>query len=311
LASSTNEEKFKFTKLFEYTFINELRIIFGIKVFLQQIYPLIIEAVSGLKDFDYDIEQPVSYQETQTNDSNNKHQVKQTKSTNNESQQIFMMDSQDGSTTRPGDDFKPAYSLDDSEELSSSTNSRDTSMNTQKIAYSLNHLDFLKDNNTARQLVYPDLEPGRANEFKETVNISTNAFRTFDRLCTQLGPVLTSKYCCVDLIKMLAICYMNSSGLNQIESETDKSNPLNSVWPVEGDRFAKLILKSLKNVVKKYGEQLIVLQYFHHVANTISACLNRLSLSCRLEGSLIAGVILVIYFKYYYFKLRFFVFVFY
>ncbi len=264
-------------------------------MFLQQICPLLIEAISGLKDFEYDIEQPTMQQETLANDTNNhkKTTKQQQRSAGHESQQIFMMDSQE-TNTRPIEDFK-ASSLDDSEELNSSSSSRETSMNMNKIAFSLNQLDFLKSDNNIninRRFMYPDLEPEHKSETRETVNISQNAFRTFNRLCSQLGPVLTSKYCCVDLIKMLAICYMNSAGLNQIESETDK-NPLNSVWPIEGDRFARLILRSLKNVVKKYGEQLIVVQYFHHVANTISACLNRLSLSCRLEASLIAGIIMV------------------
>ncbi len=81
---------------------------------------------------------------------------------------------------------------------------------------------------------------------------------------------------------------MNSKCLYRI---TELHNPLQSIWPVEGDRFASLILESLKNIVKTYGEQVIVVQYFNHVSNTISACLNRITL--RLEASLIAGIILV------------------
>jgi hypothetical protein len=50
-------------------------------------------------------------------------------------------------------------------------------------------------------------------------NLSTNAFRTFTRLCGSLGPVLTCKHCCVDLIKMLAICYMNSQCLTPLPRE--------------------------------------------------------------------------------------------
>lgn len=124
-------------------------------------------------------------------------------------------------------------------------------------------------------------------------NLSTNAFKTFTRICPSLGPVLTSKHCCVDLMKMLGICYMNSQCLTQSQ-DNPSANPLNSIWPIEGDRFADLILQSLKTIVVSYGEQVIVLQYFIHVSNTISACLNRLS--SRLEASLIAGIVLVNYF---------------
>lgn len=55
-------------------------------------------------------------------------------------------------------------------------------------------------------------------------NISTTAFSTFVRLIQSLGPVLTCKYCCSDLFKMLAICYMNSRCLLLVEnSGTRKS----------------------------------------------------------------------------------------
>ena len=50
------------------------------------------------------------------------------------------------------------------------------------------------------------------------VNISTTAFNTFSKIIPILGPVLTCKYCCIDLLKMLAICYMNPKCLNLIET---------------------------------------------------------------------------------------------
>ena len=53
---------------------------------------------------------------------------------------------------------------------------------------------------------------------QQHTNISTTAFSTFVRLIQSLGPVLTSKYCCSDLFKMLAISYMNSRCLNLIET---------------------------------------------------------------------------------------------
>lgn len=49
-----DETKSRFCKLFDYAFINELRIIFGLKVFLTQICPFLIEAISGFKDFEFD-----------------------------------------------------------------------------------------------------------------------------------------------------------------------------------------------------------------------------------------------------------------
>jgi len=72
---------------------------------------------------------------------------------------------------------------------------------------------------------------------------------------------------------------------------------LNSIRPIEGDRFSFLILESLKSVATFYGEQVIVLQYLTHVSNMVAACVNRLTM--RLEASLLAGIILVNYFMNY------------
>ena len=88
---------------------------------------------------------------------------------------------------------------------------------------------------------------------------------------------------------MLAICYMNSKCLSLIETTGEQKdlfniytsnkkekniflfieNPLNSIRPIEGDRFSFLILESLKTVASFYGEQVIVLQYLTHVSNTV------------------------------------------
>lgn len=154
-----DDDKIKFCKLFDYTFINELRIIFGLEVFLGQIFPFLIEAISGFKDFEFD---------------------------------------------------------------SSSA---------------------------------------------QTDNISTIAFNCFQRVITTLGPVLTCKFCCNDLFKMLAICYMNQKCLVEVENS---DNPLNSCHPIEGDRFADLIIASLKTVAMFYGEQVIVIQYLPYVSNTVN-----------------------------------------
>ena len=53
--------------------------------------------------------------------------------------------------------------------------------------------------------------------FQRHNNISSTAFTTFTKLIQSLGPVLTCKYFCVDLLKMLAVCYMNSKCLRLIE----------------------------------------------------------------------------------------------
>jgi hypothetical protein len=82
LNQCNNEDKSRFCQLFQYTFINELRIIFGLRIFLQQICPLLIEAISGLKDFEYEIE-PVQSQD---------YESRSNKSNLNDNQQIFAME---------------------------------------------------------------------------------------------------------------------------------------------------------------------------------------------------------------------------
>ena len=59
------------------------------------------------------------------------------------------------------------------------------------------------------------------SEASKQTNISTTAFNSFVRIIGSLGPVLTCKYCCTDLLKMLAICYMNSKCLSVIETTGD------------------------------------------------------------------------------------------
>ena len=48
---SSDEKKLKLCRLFEFKFMNELKIIFGLRVFLVQICPFLIEAISGFKGF--------------------------------------------------------------------------------------------------------------------------------------------------------------------------------------------------------------------------------------------------------------------
>jgi WD repeat-containing protein 81 len=127
-------------------------------------------------------------------------------------------------------------------------------------------------------------------------NLSTTAKNTFQKLIVQLGPVLTCKYFCNDLLKMLTICYMNRKLLNP--NETD--NPLDSLKPVLGDKYAINLLESLKHVVYLYGEQIILLQYFTYVTNAVQTCslnlANSQRLTVRLEASLISACVLINFF---------------
>ncbi len=52
--NNKDNEKVRFCKLFDFPFMNELRITFGLHVFLTQICPFLIEAISGFKDLEYE-----------------------------------------------------------------------------------------------------------------------------------------------------------------------------------------------------------------------------------------------------------------
>jgi len=263
--ANTNEDdikKHKFLKLFEFKFINELKIIFGLELFLTQIFPLIIEAISGFKDLDFTATTPpdlVDNNQNETIIANNQQKI-------NDLGGIF--------------DFETDLNkvIEEEEEGEEEEEQMDTEEDIQKGS-SINDSQSLTDTSQ--------------NNNNNILNISIISFNTFTRIISTIGPVLTCKYCCRDLLKMLAICYMNMKCLNKM----DESNPLNSVRPIEGDRFASLILESLKYVAVLYSDQVIVLQYLTHVSNSISSATNKLTI--RLEASLLAGCVLVSYFLNY------------
>ena len=59
--NNKDDEKMNFCKLFDFPFINELRITFGLQDFLTQIFPFLIEAISGFKDFEYETDSVSSF----------------------------------------------------------------------------------------------------------------------------------------------------------------------------------------------------------------------------------------------------------
>ena len=235
LTTNVNEEeKIKFCKLFEFKFINELRIIFGLKVFLVQICPFLIEAISGFKDLDYEsihIEAKDSIVDTKP-----VLKVFNKQRGNDQSVGIFDMESdlnkveEEDLDDEEEEEFdllnKSTKSLnEDSKEddlivqsLMSQSLSKQKSFNQFKspiktaskcssVPLDLNHLDttsLSSDDTGLKQ--------------QQQTNISTTAFNTFIRLIGSIGPVLTCKYCCSDLLKMLAICYMNNRCLLPIEA---------------------------------------------------------------------------------------------
>jgi hypothetical protein len=347
---TTDDDRLKFTKIFDFTFINELRIIFGLKVFLTEICPFLVEAISGFKDFDYENNNSISTIQNNKDNSNiitmNDEKERKTSTQNDEGGVIFDMECSNNNsnsnlnevenrkiipeieqgdeqergsvTSIPSISFSPSsFDANSSKYPFASHYSRSSSMQnrrqsdfqlfvqekgeeeeendeTEEEVFDTSQLgenDNLSLNSTEQRFLNLDNSTIYSASFKKENNISQVAFKTFTRLVPILGPVLSCKYCCSDLLKMLAICYMNSKCLSLI---TTNDNPLNSIRPIEGDNFAFLILESLKVVTQVYGEQIIILQYFAHVSNIITACTNRMT--NRLEASLLACIVLVNYF---------------
>ena len=302
-----DEEKVKFCKLFDFSFINELRIIFGLQVFLTQICPFLIEAISGFKDFEYEADHRVdpvlnkvqikpmsslakpdiaSSMEEVALESGLKKSESQKKLFNNlnkmekieQTSDIFDMEE-----TKHLNPFEVDDDIEQNIEKSSTgskslNNSRDAdsaltesellfkmpispiNKNSNKLAFSLNAQQemssqadlknkmqdgsnnesffkqfkffsnssvpnesnakkFLDTNKPAQDTVFEcdRVSLGVGSSSKQT-NISNTAFNTFVKIVGSLGPVLSCKYCCSDLFKMLAICYMNSKCLGVIET---------------------------------------------------------------------------------------------
>jgi hypothetical protein len=272
---SREEEKLKLCKIFDYQFINELRIIFGLRIFLTQICPFLIEAISGFKDFDQDSGCAASndISSTKENVSNQAEQQQQQKqqhekrsngkkrtltkeqaldpiaSTGAMGGAIFDMESFNSvNASYPVNELKSVdehneqhlspssskHSLNSSRETIEISPSNDSSKQQQQQRYGqaidlLDNAPITKPNRPssvsgASEYDRTSLTSQKTTGHQASINqvkqasISQTAFGTFCKIVELLGPVLTCKYLCTDLFKMLAICYMNSRCLNPIEN---------------------------------------------------------------------------------------------
>lgn len=245
--SKDDDTKLKFCKLFDYVFMNELRIIFGLNIFLTQISPFLIEAISGFKDFEYELPAADSVSITKrsnsditaviSGDSKSKAVIKKKLQT---SDVLFDMEnaaSGDLKVIREDDleiqneNVFCSKSLNmSSETLEASSSSASNATRTASLSSGVGLVGggrFAVTKNNDEAEVNPMFECDRVSlnsmnasnaPGSRQVNISNTAFNTFVKIIQTLGPVLTCKYCCSDLFKMLAICYMNNKCLSSIEN---------------------------------------------------------------------------------------------
>lgn len=111
----------------------------------------------------------------------------------------------------------------------------------------------------------------------------------------RLGPVLAARHLTRNLLKMLAICYVDEASLNLAsESAKETGSLLMSGALLQGDFNANRVLSCLTSIAEVYGEQLVLLQYYPHVAEVVSRCNSPGTISLLLEGGLIGSCSLIL-----------------
>ena len=209
------ELKLNLCKLFEYKFINMLRILFGLNKFLTQIVPLIVEAISGLKDIHVTKEDNIEKKHQQQKQKN---EIRTQQSHQNMTE-IFQMDNLTlKSHSSPHDDL--------SDIKNSPTITKNSPNIKDDIIFSLDagtENDSISNNNSVNEAInndfMNDIPENSYNNDDLNINISIVARSTFNKIIHQLGPVLTCKYFCTNFLKMLALCYMNDKCFGSIENQ--------------------------------------------------------------------------------------------
>ncbi|XP_034939157.1 WD repeat-containing protein 81 [Chelonus insularis] len=112
-------------------------------------------------------------------------------------------------------------------------------------------------------------------------------------LSHRLGPVLTARYLSRNLLRMLTLCYTGSNNLLLVDEDIYSEELHWRKTQLIGDINAAKVLESLTAIASLYGEQMIVLQYFGHMAELLALCKRKLT--PNLEGGLISCLALLSY----------------
>ena len=221
--------KLNLCKLFEYKFINSLRILFGLNKFLTQIVPLIVEAISGLKDIHLTNDSPkrkAAKNKEHKQEKNNTEIFQMDNSstalsTSNSSANLVVDDIDDTALIKSPSSSTAAKTLENSPSLKSNPFVQDVIFNLEGACDSFSTAGSMSNNNSVNDNFINDAltHEDSYNKNDLNINISIVARNTFNKIIVQLGPVLTCKYFCTNLLKMLALCYMNEKCLGNIENQ--------------------------------------------------------------------------------------------
>lgn len=112
-------------------------------------------------------------------------------------------------------------------------------------------------------------------------------------LSHRLGPVLTARYLSRNLLRMLTLCYTGRANLTPIYDDIKRDKFYWQKIQLIGDINATKVLETLTAIAALYGEQMILLQYFGHMAELLALCKRKLT--PNLEGGLVSCLALLSY----------------
>ncbi|CAG5101181.1 Similar to WDR81: WD repeat-containing protein 81 (Homo sapiens) [Cotesia congregata] len=137
-------------------------------------------------------------------------------------------------------------------------------------------------------------EPGKNNDSHLLVKeckVSEVSAESVIWLSHRLGPVLTARHLSRNLLRMLTLCYAGSNNLLPIDEDLYSEELHWRKVQLVGDVNAIKVLESLTAIANLYGEQMIILQYFGHMAELLTLCKRKLT--SNLEGGLVSCLALL------------------
>ncbi|CAM1309662.1 SPTBN5 (predicted) [Pycnogonum litorale] len=108
-------------------------------------------------------------------------------------------------------------------------------------------------------------------------NISDVATESIIWLSHRLGPVLTAKYLCRNLLRMLPLCYLGEEQAAYVVLDEGSDELSICHAAVVGDNSSRKIIDCLSCIASLYGEQMILLQYLPYITDQVALCRRRIT----------------------------------